>query len=365
MAISIGYPLTVFTTYPVSSLQFREVAEDFRNPMVQKWNVAVQQELGHQMALELGYQGNHSSHQLLQPDDNPVPELSDHEHATSTVIPSARIPISAVFRERLRSDSATTTPSPRNWRNTSRRGCSSSVPTLGAMLSPTRGTTLSGSQNFQTISNTTYSLIIPARRGTSARTSPPALPTIFPSAAGKQFGANLNQGRGLPAGRLAGQRHSDPAHRPTVHGKRQRFLLLGVWAGCFPDIVSGSANAAPAGGRTPSEWFNTANFTAPASLTQGNVGDNTNYGPPLRNLDALHIQRLRVYGALSVAIPGGILQHRQYAAIQFPGQRLRRCQFRQGDQHVAGNRTAHSVQPQVPVLGSAGPAIPALRTTWI
>jgi len=48
----------VFTTYPVSSLQFREVAEDFRNPMVQKWNVAVQQDLGHSMALEVGYQGN-------------------------------------------------------------------------------------------------------------------------------------------------------------------------------------------------------------------------------------------------------------------------------------------------------------------
>ena len=47
----------------------------------------------------------------------------------------------------------------------------------------------------------------------------------------------------------------------------------GVWAGCFPDLVSGAnPNAAPSGGRTPSEWFNTANFTAPASLTQGNLG---------------------------------------------------------------------------------------------
>ncbi len=65
----------MFTTYPVSSLQFREVANDFLNPMVQKWNIAVQQELGHQMALEVGYQGNHSSHQLFQPDDNPCPNL--------------------------------------------------------------------------------------------------------------------------------------------------------------------------------------------------------------------------------------------------------------------------------------------------
>jgi hypothetical protein len=46
-----------------------------------------------------------------------------------------------------------------------------------------------------------------------------------------------------------------------------------------------SANAAPSGGRTPSEWFNTANFTAPASLTEGGIGDNTNYGPSLKNID--------------------------------------------------------------------------------
>jgi len=60
----------------------------------------------------------------------------------------------------------------------------------------------------------------------------------------------------------------------------------GVWAGCFPNLVTGAnPNAAPSGGRTPAQWFNTANFTAPAPLTQGNLGDNTNYGPPLRNMD--------------------------------------------------------------------------------
>jgi hypothetical protein len=44
-------------------------------------------------------------------------------------------------------------------------------------------------------------------------------------------------------------------------------------------------NAAPSGGRTPSEWFNTSNFTVPASLTEGNLGDNTNYGPGVKNVD--------------------------------------------------------------------------------
>ena len=48
--IAYGYPTTVFTTYPVSSLQFREVAENFDNPMVQKWNISDSTGLGHDMA---------------------------------------------------------------------------------------------------------------------------------------------------------------------------------------------------------------------------------------------------------------------------------------------------------------------------
>jgi hypothetical protein len=47
-----GYPTTVFTLpAPVS---FRGVQADFRNPLVQKWNVVVQRELPGQMALEVG-----------------------------------------------------------------------------------------------------------------------------------------------------------------------------------------------------------------------------------------------------------------------------------------------------------------------
>jgi len=44
-------------------------------------------------------------------------------------------------------------------------------------------------------------------------------------------------------------------------------------------------NQAPPGGRRPSEWFNTANFGPPAPLSQGNLGLQTNYEPPTRNVD--------------------------------------------------------------------------------
>ncbi len=82
-AISTGYPVNVFNGFPVSSLQFRSIAEDFRNPMVQEWNLAVQHELPGQMALEVGYEGNHQSHQLLQPDPNACPTVFTTNSALS------------------------------------------------------------------------------------------------------------------------------------------------------------------------------------------------------------------------------------------------------------------------------------------
>jgi hypothetical protein len=70
---------------------------------------------------------------------------------------------------------------------------------------------------------------------------------------------------------------------------------LGVWNDCQPDLKTVATvapvypvpdpNAAPPGGRRPAEWFDTSNFVAPAPLTGGNLGLQTNYGPPTRTVD--------------------------------------------------------------------------------
>src|SRR5262249_41981808 len=58
-----GYPSNVFSL-PVP-ISFRGVQSSFRNPMVQKWNLVVQRELPGQMALEVGYLGNHQARQVV------------------------------------------------------------------------------------------------------------------------------------------------------------------------------------------------------------------------------------------------------------------------------------------------------------
>jgi hypothetical protein len=281
--ISVGYPLTVFTTYPVSSLQFREVANDFLNPMVQKWNVAVQQELGHDMALEVGYQGNHSSHQLFQPDTNPCPNLG-------TLDPSINCNSLRKYPD-IGGISGTATFGIGNYnaltakleKRLSKGLQFITAYTYGHALANT-GTTLSGSQNFQTKSNLNYNLDYSSAAWDIRHNFTTGFTYDLPFGRGKQFGGDINRAVDIALGswQVNGilTLHTGQPYTVSASG------CQGVWAGCFPDLVSGaSPNAAPSGGRTPSLWFNTANFTAPASLTQGNLGDNTNNGPPLRNLD--------------------------------------------------------------------------------
>jgi len=104
-----------------------------------------------------------------------------------------------------------------------------------------------------------------------------------PFGRGRAWGTSMNKALDIVAGNWQVNGiltlHSGQPYTVSASG------CQGVWAGCFPELISGNPNAAPSGGRNPSEWFNTANFAAPAPLTQGNLGDNTNYGPPLRNLD--------------------------------------------------------------------------------
>jgi hypothetical protein len=60
----------------------------------------------------------------------------------------------------------------------------------------------------------------------------------------------------------------------------------GVWGACRPDAVPGkNPNAEPAGGRTPEQWFDVSNVAVPAPLTGGNLGLQSQTGPPTKTLD--------------------------------------------------------------------------------
>jgi hypothetical protein len=280
---SAGYPVNVFNGFPVSSLQFREVAPNFRNPMVQKWNFAIQQELAGQMALEVGYIGNHQSHQLLQPDFN-----NCHNVATTN---SSITCNSLRLHPDIGSISGTATWGFGNYEALTaklEKRMSNGLQfiasyTYGHALANS-GTTLSGSPGLGLLDPTNYATSYASASWDIRHNFVSGFNYELPFGRGKQYGASLNPVLQTVLGNW------------QVNGilslrTGQPFTLnfngcQGVWSRCQPDLAPGAdPNAAPAGGRTPSQWFNTANILPAAPLTGGNLGLQTNTGPPTRTLD--------------------------------------------------------------------------------
>ena len=280
--ISVGYPLAVFTTQPVSSLQFRSVSQDFRNPMVQKWNLTVQQELPGQMALEVGYQGNHSSHQLLQPDFNAAPNYPTLSSITSNSIRA--VPelgsISGTASFGFGNYDALTT---KLEKRLSHGLQFITAYTWGHALANS-GTTLSGSSGFGYKDNRNISTSYANAAWDIRHNFTTGLVYDIPFGRGRSFGGNMNRVLDTVIGGWQ-------ANAVFTFHTGQPFTVRsngcqGIWASCYPDLVAGKdPNAAPPGGRRPEEWFDTSNFLKPASLTQGNLGLQTNYGPPTRSVD--------------------------------------------------------------------------------
>jgi hypothetical protein len=288
--VSIGYPTNIFNGFPVSSLQFRSLATDFRNPMVQKWNVAVQHELPGQMALEVSYVGNHSSHQLLQPDFN----ACNNFYTTNTSITCDTLRNQAyngAFAG-IGSISGTATFGYGNYhgmtaklekRLTNGLQFVSSY-TYGHALANS-GTTLSGSSGLGTLDPRNYNSSYTNASWDIRHNFTTAFNYDIPFGRGKQYGANINPVVNALIGgwALNGTLTLHSGQPFTVRSNG----CIGVWNSCMPILVNGTdPNAAPSNGRTASQWFNTSNFLFPnTSYPGGNLGLQTNYGPPTRALD--------------------------------------------------------------------------------
>lgn len=253
--------------------------------MVQEWNLAVQQELPGQMALTLGYEGNHQSHQLYQPDPNACPNVF-------TTNPDITCNSLRLYPD-IGGVSGTSTFGFGNYeamtaglqkRLTSGLQFQAAY-TYGHALANT-GTTLSGSQNFYTINPLDLNANYTSAAWDIRHNFTMAFNYELPFGRGKQYGASLNRVVQTLAGnwQVNGILTLRTGVPYTVSASGCQ-LESGAEGGCGPELIAGSPNAAPSGGRTPNEYFNIANFGPPAPLSQGNVGLNTNYGPPTRTLD--------------------------------------------------------------------------------
>jgi hypothetical protein len=284
--ISVGFPVNVFTGYPVSSLAFREVAQDFDNPMVQEWNLSVQHEFSSDLALEVGYLGNHQSHQLLQPNPN-TGQLIFTSNPSITGTSTSLYPdlggVSGTATFGFGNYNAMTAKLTKRMSN----GLTfQAAYTYGHSLADS-GTTLSGSTGLYTVDNANQNSSYASSSWDIRHNFVSSFSYNLPFGKGMKYGGNMNR---IADAALGGWQVNGILSLRT--GQPYTLDSSGCLAvnngGCGPEITPGkSADAAPAGGRTPTEWFNTSNFLPVGSqgYSLGNVPLQTNTGPPTRTLD--------------------------------------------------------------------------------
>jgi len=281
-----GYPLNVFTLpAPVS---FRGVQSDFRNPVVDKWNFIVQRELPFNMALETGYEGNHQAHQVILWNADPPVNIGTTNSAITTETQRIILPPCATCASIGNGLSMTSSFGYGNYNALSAKlekrfshGLQFQTTYVWSHTLANSSTPLSGSTNFGPKDLTNYATGYSSAAWDIRHNFTTGFNYDVPFGRGKTFASGMNRLADAMIGNwhmngLLSLRTGQPY---TISASCQ-----GVWNRCVPDVTA-NPNAAPPSGRSPNLWFDIANFTAPASLTGGNLGLQSQTGPPTRTLD--------------------------------------------------------------------------------
>ena len=275
-----GFPLNVFTTLnaPVS---FRSVAQNFRNPLVHKWNVSLQREFRGGNAFELAYVGNRQAHQLFFSDPNaprndPRPDINTNSRRPVPNIAGVNNTTTFGF-----GNYAGLTA---KWEKRYSSGLQYLVAyTYGHALANS-GTPLSGSAGFTTKDPTNYGLNYSSAAWDIRHSTTASFLYDLPFGKGKRF---LNSANKVTNGVIGGWQMNGiltlRTGSPFTLGTNN---CVGSFNGCTPDLVVGrDPKSAPQGGRSAAKWFDTSAVTAPAPGTNGTLGLQSNNGPGQKYLD--------------------------------------------------------------------------------
>jgi hypothetical protein len=275
--VSAGFPSDVFSLDVPPA--FRGITTNFRNPIVHKWNVAVQQDLGHNMAVEVSYVGNHQAHSVRIWDANDCPNSPDPNYNCDANRPVPAVgSISYVDSFDFGNYHGMTAKVEKRYSN----GLSFlSSYTYGHALA-NGGTTLTGSTN----QNSKDRRNLADGYSSAAWDIRHSLVTSFiydlPFGKGRKY---LTSGPGAYV--LGGwQANGVLTFRTGPPFTLTTNQCVGTFGTCQPDVVSGKdPKNAPSGGRRAEEWFDTSAVVAPAPGTPGNLGLQSQNEPGQRQVD--------------------------------------------------------------------------------
>jgi len=323
-----GYPLSPFTLN--AGVSMRSVDTNFRNPLVHKWNLIVQRELPYNMALELGYEGNHSAHQLILWNADPYPNLGTFNTAISSANLQEIQPACSTCQSIGNGLSST---SSFTWGNYS----AGSVKLEKRFSNGLQFLTSYVWSHSLSIGNTPLSGNTAILDQTNFNTSYASSPWDIRHSFTTSFNYEIPVGRGKKLGNSWGRPIDAVLGGWQVNG----ILTLrtgtefsvggtschGVWSRCQPDYVAGytgNGNSAPPGGRSANEYFDTSVYTVAYSnqaagiATGGNVGLQNLTGPPTKTMDFSIFKNFRLTERFNVQFRGEAINLGNFAVLNTP-----------------------------------------------
>ncbi len=276
---SDGFPVNVFAL--PAAIAFRALATNFRNPLVHKWNFAVQRELRWGTTWEVSYVGSKGQRLVINWDPN---QPLNHADPAALVDPRRRFPF---LRGGIQGNGSFAFSTYHALATKLEKRYSNGLDflasyTWGHALANS-GTTLAGGPGIRDITNITAEYAH-ANFHIKHRFVYSSIYDL-PFGRGKKFGANWSRGLDLALGnwQLNGILTLQTGNAFNLG---TRNASCGCGGQVRPDLVPGkNPNDAPPGGRTPDRWFDISAVTRPTPGTFGNLGHYSNYGPGIRNVD--------------------------------------------------------------------------------
>lgn len=275
---SDGFPVNVFEL--PAPIAFRTVYPRFRNPLVHKWNVAIQRELGWNTTWEVSYIGSKGQRLVVLWDPNtpvndPNPAAPTRPRRLLPFIDGGIIETNAFGFSNYH---ALATQLEKRFSH----GLDFLITYTWGHALTNVGTTLTGGPGVRDVTNisgeysnanfdirhrfvASWIYELPFGRGKAfGSTWSPAVDKVF---GGWQVSGILTLQTGFPRSLTSIRR---TCACPTIR----------------PDVLPGrDPNKAPPEGRSPEKWFDTEAVTDPRPGTFGNLGNMTNFTPGIRNLD--------------------------------------------------------------------------------
>lgn len=276
--VSNGFPSNVFSLDVPPA--FRGITQNFRNPLVHKWNVALQQDLGNNMAAEVSYVGNHQLHsvRIWDPNDCPNSPLANYSCDSNRPNPALG-GLSFVDSFDYGNYHGMTAKLEKRYSN----GLTFLTTYTWGHALANGGTTLTGSSNQNSKDRRNLALGYSSAAWDIRHSSVTSFLYDLPFGKGKKYLANVG-----PLDHLIShwQLNSIMTFRTGPPFTLNTNQCVGTFGTCQPDVISGQdPKSAPSGGRRPEQWFDTAAVTKPTPGTPGSLGLQSQNRPGQRNLD--------------------------------------------------------------------------------